>query len=63
MDRDYISSFEQFLNLYKAKHPNTDEEQRLGRALLWDKIPVHNSDTSPVDGELKQPSYPYYKSV
>ncbi|MDR5806375.1 DUF3460 family protein [Caballeronia sp. LZ001] len=63
MDRNYVSSFEQFLNLYKAQHPKTDDEQREGRALLWDKIPMISADPSPADDELKQPSYPYYKSV
>ncbi|MDR5853129.1 DUF3460 family protein [Caballeronia sp. LZ003] len=40
MDRNYVSSFEQFLNLYKAQQSKTDDDQREGRALLWDKIPM-----------------------
>jgi hypothetical protein len=60
MKGEYISNFEQFLNLLKQKNPNLDEEQRKGRALLWDKIPLQNAEPAPLEGSLKQPSYVYY---
>jgi hypothetical protein len=61
MKGEYISNFEQFLNLLKQKNPNLDEDQRKGRALLWDKIPLQNAEPTPLEGSLKQPSYVYYR--
>ena len=60
MKREYISNFEQFLNLLKQQNPGIDEEQRKGRALLWDKIPLQDAEPTPLDGKLTQPSYVYY---
>ncbi len=43
--KHYKSDFHQFLDQFKAEHPSTEEEQRAGRAILWDK---------PVDREAQQ---------
>jgi hypothetical protein len=58
----YVSPFEQFLNSFKERNPKVDEEQRLGRALLWDKMPMGDLDGAPygTGNELQQPSYVYY---
>ena len=37
MAKNYESEVTQFLNKYKADHPNTEQRQRDGRARLWDK--------------------------
>jgi hypothetical protein len=58
----YLSPFEQFLNLFKERNPQIDEEQRLGRALLWDKLPMGELDGAPYGKgtDPGQPSYVYY---
>jgi hypothetical protein len=61
----YLSPFEQFLNQYKATHPDVDREQMAGRALLWDKIPMTTQTTDEPYGKnrLAQPGYVYYSDV
>ncbi len=34
---DYVSEPTQFINQLKKSRPELDEQQRAGRALLWDK--------------------------
>ena len=36
----YQSDITQFLNQLKQQKPNLEDEQRRGRALLWDKQPI-----------------------
>lgn len=33
----YVSEFDQWLRKYKQEHPETEQQQREGRARLWDK--------------------------
>jgi len=56
------SPFEQFLNQYKATHPEVDRQQMEGRALLWDKFPMQGNTTDEPYGQvrLRQPGYVYY---
>lgn len=58
----YVSPFEQFLNQYKATHPEVDRQQTEGRALLWDKFPMQGNTTDEPYGQvrLRQPGYVYY---
>ncbi|HLU18818.1 MAG TPA: DUF3460 family protein [Pusillimonas sp.] len=37
MARHYESDITKFINEYKRKHADTEQRQREGRALLWDK--------------------------
>lgn len=37
MAENYKSDITQFLEQYKAAHPDTEKRQREGRGLLWDK--------------------------
>jgi len=60
MKREYVSNFEQFLNLLKQQNPHIDDEQRKGRALLWDKIPLQDAESQQPDSKLKQAPYVYY---
>ena len=55
--KPYKSEITQFIDELKAKRPTLEQEQRAGRALLWDK---------PIDPELqagyqagKVPQQPY----
>lgn len=36
----YKSDITAFIEQLKSEHPGLDEEQRSGRALLWDKAPL-----------------------
>ena len=33
----YVSEFDQWLKKYKQQNPETEQQQREGRALLWEK--------------------------
>jgi len=33
----YVSEFDQWLRKYKQDNPDTEQKQREGRALLWEK--------------------------
>lgn len=35
----YVSEFDRWLKKYKQENPDTEQKQREGRALLWDKRP------------------------
>ncbi len=40
---EYTSEFTHFLKQYKETHPGTEQQQRAGRALLWDQ-PIRSLD-------------------
>jgi hypothetical protein len=56
----YESEATKFIAELKRKNPQLEEEQRAGRALLWDKTPI-NLDTSERDqaSRVKQQPYVY----
>jgi hypothetical protein len=60
----YVSPFEQFLNRYKASHPDVARQQMEGRALLWDKRPMSSETTDEPygAGRIDQPGYVYYSN-
>ena len=35
--KKYVSEFDQWLKKYKQQNPDTEQQQREGRALLWEK--------------------------
>ena len=45
MAENYQSEITRFLQDYKAQHPDTEQRQREGRGLLWDR---------PIDAELHE---------
>ena len=51
----YVSKFDQWLKKYKQQNPET-EQQREGRALLWEK----QSDQIKATVTNKQQGYVYY---
>jgi len=52
----YVSEFDQWLKKYKQKNPETEQQQREGRALLWEK----RSDQIKATVTNKQQGYVYY---
>lgn len=40
MVKKYVSDFNRWLIKYKQDNPTTEQQQRQGRALLWDRPPV-----------------------
>jgi hypothetical protein len=52
----YVSEFDQWLKKYKQQHPETEPQQREGRALLWEK----QSDQLTATVTNKQQGYVYY---
>ena len=52
----YVSEFDQWLKKYKQQNPETEPQQREGRALLWEK----RSDQITATVTNKQQGYVYY---
>jgi hypothetical protein len=52
----YVSEFDQWLKKYKQQNPETEQQQREGRALLWEK----RSDQIKSTVTNKQQGYVYY---
>ncbi|MBN3727914.1 DUF3460 family protein [Burkholderia sp. Ac-20379] len=59
----YQSDVTQFLNQLKQQKPALEDEQRKGRALLWDKQPIDLDERSQQQqSRVKQTSYVYYQN-
>lgn len=59
----YQSDITQFLSQLKQQQPTLEEEQRRGRALLWDKLPLDLEErTRQQASGVKQTSYVYYQN-
>jgi hypothetical protein len=59
----YQSDVTQFLNQLKQQKPTLEDEQRKGRALLWDKQPIDLDErAAQQDARVKQTSYVYYQN-
>jgi len=52
----YVSEFDQWFKKYKQQNPETEQQQREGRALLWEK----RSDQIKATVTNKQQGYVYY---
>jgi hypothetical protein len=56
----YESDHTKFIRELKAKRPHLEEDQRKGRALLWDKPPLNLDEKSRADeARIAQQAYPY----
>ena len=55
----YISEFDQWLKKYKQQHPETEQQQRQGRSLLWDKK-SDQLDKTKATINNRQQGYAYY---
>ncbi|QBQ98249.1 MULTISPECIES: DUF3460 family protein [Paraburkholderia] len=59
----YQSEITQFLNQLKEQKPYLEEQQRKGRALLWDKQPVDLDERERQQASrVRQTSYVYYQN-
>ncbi|MHC8946493.1 uncharacterized protein DUF3460 [Advenella incenata] len=60
MAENFESDITKFIKRYKDEHPGTEERQRQGRGLLWDKT----LDADLLDGfkKAKVPQKPYVYS-
>jgi hypothetical protein len=59
----YQSDITQFLNQLKQQKPTLEEEQRRGRALLWDKQPIDLDErASNQEARVRQTPYVYYQN-
>jgi hypothetical protein len=59
----YQSDVTQFINQLKQQKPTLEEEQRKGRALLWDKQPVDLDERDEQqESRVQQTSYVYYQN-
>jgi hypothetical protein len=56
----YESEITQFINELKQKNPALEEQQRAGRALLWDKGPIDLDATDrALSSRVDQQAYVY----
>ena len=55
--KGYQSEITQFIEELKQKNPALEEQQRIGRALLWDKDPIDldATDRARASGVKQQP--------
>lgn len=56
---DYQSDATQFINQLKASRPELDQQQQVGRALLWDKQVDRNIWGEYHEGQVAQKPYVY----
>ena len=60
----YESDHTLFIKALKEKNPGIDEDQRKGRALLWDKAPVSLSEQErQMESAIKQQAYVYQNKI
>jgi hypothetical protein len=55
----YESEITKFLNQLKKDRPQLVEEQRKGRALLWDKPQDLDTSQRNLDSQIPMKAYPY----
>ncbi len=60
----YESDHTLFIKSLKEKNPALDEQQRAGRALLWDKTPTTLADQQrSKESAIKQQAYVYQNKL
>jgi hypothetical protein len=57
--KPYKSDVTSFIDELKAKRPTLEEEQRRGRALLWDKAIDRNAQAEWQEAAVPQQAYVY----
>ena len=58
--RGYVSDHTKFIRELLEKKPEIVDEQRVGRALWWDKLPRDLAEETRMDkGRVRQPGYVY----
>lgn len=61
--KPYVSDTTAFINELKAKKPSLEEEQRRGRALLWDKRQDADAALANAESRVRQQPYVYQNEV
>ena len=61
--KPYKSDISTFIDELKANKPTLEEEQRAGRALLWDKRPDRALQAEWSDARVAQQPYVYQTKV
>jgi hypothetical protein len=60
----YESDHTQFIAELKKKNPGIEEDQRAGRALLWDKAPTPLTEQErSAESRVKQQAYVYQNKL
>jgi Protein of unknown function (DUF3460) len=57
--KPYTSDVTSFIEQLKAKRPSLEEEQRRGRALLWDRQIDRDAAADDLDSRVPQQPYVY----
>jgi hypothetical protein len=57
--KHYKSDITSFIEQLKAERPSLEEEQRAGRALLWDKRIDREAQSENRDSRIAQQAYVY----
>ncbi|MCY7314522.1 MAG: DUF3460 family protein [Rubrivivax sp.] len=57
--KPYKSDISSFIDDLKAKNPTLEQDQRAGRALLWDRNLDRNAQAEWQDAGVKQEAYVY----
>ena len=57
--KPYKSDISSFIDGLKAKKPSLEEDQRAGRALLWDRQLDRNAQADWQDAKVPQQAYVY----
>jgi hypothetical protein len=57
--KPYTSDVTAFLERLKAERPTLEEEQRAGRALLWEKRIDREAQTEAMESRIPQQPYVY----
>lgn len=59
VNTSYVSDHTKWINEQMAKNPEWEADQKVGRALWWDKKQDVKTTASFEDAALAQKSYPY----
>ena len=59
MAENFESDITKFIKQYKQEHPGTEERQRQGRALLWDRTLDFDLQAGFKQGKVPQKPYVY----
>lgn len=59
VDGSYVSDHTNWMNEQLAKNPEWVEDQKVGRALWWDKKQDVDTTTRNAESKVAQKSYPY----
>ncbi len=63
MANNYQSELTKYINEYKTKNPDTEANQRAGRARLWDKELDNEQQEGFRKSKVAQDPYVYYQKA